>query len=108
MSALARLLRSARLGTRSLQGAVLAVVLWLAFLGLLFVRGVTLEVAYLVPALTLAVGGALGGLFFGIVMHLFNPQGGMRRLAWVVCLAVYGVGFWLSLVAGLAVIGLWD
>jgi hypothetical protein len=108
MSALTRLLRSARLGTRSLQGSVLAVVLWLLFLGLLFVRGVALEVSYLVPALTVAVGGALGGLFFAFVMHLFNPQGGKRGLAWVVCIAVYGVGVWLSLVAGLAVIGLWD
>src|ERR1700750_2964443 len=100
---LQRGVQSRYLVIRALQGAGIALVLLMLFI--LFTNGLATGSRLLWPLATVAVGGACGGIFFHLTGFLRSQGGWIRVAVIVLCVLVYIVGLWLSLVYGLSVIG---
>ncbi|HZG01912.1 MAG TPA: hypothetical protein VEY71_12980 [Chitinophagales bacterium] len=60
------------------------------------------------PMITIAVGGACGGIFFSLMEPLRNQGGRYKVLANILCVVVFMFALWLSAVAGLAITGDWN
>ena len=60
------------------------------------------------PLLTVSIAGAAGGLVFHISRPYRHQKGSIGLIAFIFSMLVFFIGIWLSLVAALAVIGLWD
>ncbi|WP_242928657.1 potassium transporter KefB [Pontibacter vulgaris] len=91
------------LGTRALQGAIIAFVLIATFL---FFVGepdpAWAKFWFIRPLVIVPVAGAAGGAFY-YYMDTLRYQGGWKTaLANVASLAVYLIGLWLGTVLGLA------
>jgi hypothetical protein len=95
---------------RALQGAGLALALVVSFLAFVLIAAedARLGIWVLTPMLTVTFAGACGGIFF----HLLSParrNGGWKKaVANTASFLVYIVALYLSLVIGLAIVGLWD
>ena len=68
----------------------------------------TITSSLFLPLLTVPVGGGIGGLFFHLMRPYRHQKGAIGLVALIISLLVFLVGIWLSLVAALSVIGLWD
>ena len=103
------------LGKRALQGAGIAAVLVILFLAIIFSVGGVLNgknfwqsIWEFFPLVTATVGGALGGVIYYLVVKAWYPGGWKKILATVVCILVYVLLVWLSLIAGFSATGQWD
>ena len=101
--------------TRALLGAAIALVVVTVFLVIIFFTGEIMpgksfgQILWeLLPVLTTMVGGAAGGIFYFLLMHVLKPKGRLKILTIIFSVVVYAVILWLSLVAGLSVTGHWD
>jgi hypothetical protein len=103
---LQRGLNSRFLLIRALQGAGIALVLLMIFL--LLPKNIVYGSWVLWPMLTVAIGGACGGIFYHLTGFLRSQGGWIKVAVIILCVLVYIVGLWLSLVYGLSVVGLWD
>jgi hypothetical protein len=94
------------LGKRAGQGAGIALLLVVIFLfsGEDIIYGVWV----FLPMITVAVGGAFGGICYYLMDHLRYQGGWKKVLANSSCLLVYIISLWLSLIAALNVTGHWD
>jgi hypothetical protein len=98
----------ASLFMRALQGAALSFSLLGIFLLMMILSGrETFDILFLIPLGTIAIGGACGGVFFYLMDYVRQHGGWKKTVANVLCIPVYFVAMWLSLVFGLAQIGLW-
>ena len=93
-----------QLSKRALQGIVLALLL---FSILLLIIGEVESWIY-IPMLTVSIGGACGGTFFHLISENWFAKSNYKFLINAACALVFLIGFWLSLVFGLAQVGLWD
>lgn len=93
-----------QLSKRALQGIVLALLL---FSILLLIIGEVESWIY-IPMLTVIIGGACGGTFFYLISENWFVKSNYKFLINAACTLVFLIGFWLSLVFGLAQVGLWD
>jgi hypothetical protein len=103
-------LRPDSIGKRALQGAGVAFTLVAAFLTFLLVVGEDMAMGLwiLPPVLIPALGGALGGAVF-YLMHQYLPLEGWKKPAANLLFGlVFIAGLWMSMVLGLAIVGLWD
>lgn len=99
------------LGKRALQGAGIALVLvtlFMTFLAVFSEGELNLRIELIVPLLTVTFAGACGGVYFYLVDFLRKNGGWKKALANISSTLVYIVGLYMSLVIGLALIGLWD
>jgi len=60
------------------------------------------------PIFTGTLGGALGGLFFGVINNSFNANGWKKTLVIGFGILAYLVLVWMSLILGSSAIGQWD
>jgi hypothetical protein len=102
-------------GKRALQGASIAAVLVIVFLSFIFPIGGVLNgknfwqsLWQFFPLVTVTVGGALGGMFYYLIVKAWYPGGWKKIVATVLGILVYVLLLWLSLVAGFSATGLWD
>ena len=103
------------LSRRALQGAGIAFVLVIIFLSIIFPIGGVLAgknfwqgIWQFLPLVTAAVGGALGGMVYYLMVEVLYQDGWKKVLATVFSILVYIVLVWLSLVAGFSATGQWD
>ena len=103
------------LGKRAIQGACIAAVLGIVFLSIIFSIGGVLKgknfwqsAWEFFPLVTATVGGALGGMIYYLIVKAWHPDGWKKILAIIVCILVYGLLLWLSLIAGFSATGQWD
>ena len=103
------------LGRRAMQGAGIAAVLVITFLSIIFFIGDVLngknfwQAAWeFFPLVTATAGGALGGVIYYLVVKPWNTGGWKKILATIVCIVIYVVLVWLSLIAGFSATGQWD
>lgn len=93
---------------RALIGAGLACVLLALFViyHLVF-DNLHLRPEIWVPFLTIAIGGASGGIFYS-VMDIFRKKEPWKKvMANIISGLVYCLALWMSLVYGLYLVGLW-
>jgi hypothetical protein len=97
------------LGKRVLQGAGLALTLVTAFLVFILIAADKSEFGawVFVPMLTVTVAGACGGILYYVMDFLRYHGGWKKAVANVLTGMVYIVALYLSLVIGLAQVGLW-
>jgi hypothetical protein len=99
----------ASLFMRALQGGFLSFSLLGIFLLTMILLGrETFDPLFLIPLGTIAIGGACGGIFFYLMDYVRQYGGWKKVVANILCVPVYFVAMWMSLVFGLAQIGLWD
>ena len=103
------------LGKCAMQGAGFAAVLGIVFLSIIFSIGGVLngknfwQSAWeFFPLVTATIGGALGGMIYYLIVKAWHPDGWKKILAIIVCILVYAVLLWLSLIAGFSATGQWD
>ena len=103
------------LGKRAIQGACIAAVLGIVFLSIIFSIGGVLngknfwQSAWeFFPLVTATVGGALGGMIYYLIVKAWHPVGWKKILAAIVCILVYFLLLWLSLIAGFSATGQWN
>ena len=103
------------LGKRALQGAGIAAALAIVFLSLMFSIGEVLNaknfwqsIWQFFPLITAAVGGAFGGMIYYLTVKTWHPGGWKKILATIVCMLLYALLVWLSLIAGFSATGQWD
>jgi hypothetical protein len=102
--------RADALGRNILAGAGIALGFTLLFLGFMWIVFGSPGFLFplLVPVSTVTMGGAAGGLAW-FLLGFIRGYGGFPKFAAIVFGGlVYIVTVWLSLVFGLAMIGLWD
>lgn len=87
-----------------LQGASIAVGFLATFLLINWNR-ITYDASTLVPLSTIAAGGAGGGVFYFLVVHVLYPKTWWAKFF---SAAVFLGACFLGLTFGLALIGLWD
>jgi hypothetical protein len=96
---------------RILQGALLAPVLLILFLLIapLFGDGDWHYGLWIIsPLVVMMFGGACGGVVY-FIMDVLRSHGGWKKtLANILTVLVYIVGMYMSLVLGLAFVGLWN
>lgn len=93
-----------QIARRALQGTGIALLLYSI---LLIIIG-EIESWIYIPMLTISIGGACGGIFFNLISENILQQSSYKFLINAFCALVFLIGFWLSLVFGLAQVGLWD
>ena len=103
------------LSKRALQGAGIAAVLVSVFLSIIFpISGVLngknfwQSIWQFFPLVTATVGGALGGIIYYLVVKKWYSDRWKKILAAIVCLLMYVLLVWLSLIAGFSATGQWD
>jgi len=103
------------LGKHALYGAGITFVLAAIFLSIILSVGDLLngesfwKAAWLlVPLGTGVIGGTLGGSFYYLIVKWLNLTEWKKIMAIIISIMVYILLVWLSLIAGLSVIGLWD
>ena len=103
------------LGKRAMQGAGIAAVLVIVFLSIIFPIGGVLNgknfwqgIWQFFPLVTATVGGALGGIIYYLIVKTSYPDRWKKILATIVCLLIYVLLVWLSLIAGFSATGQWD
>jgi hypothetical protein len=108
-------LPNSSLGKRTFQGAAIALVLTIIFLSIMFPIGGVLTgknfwqgVWEFFPLVTVTFGGALGGMVYYLMVHVWRPGGWKKVLATIFSALLYVVLLWLSLVAGFSATGHWD
>lgn len=93
------------LGKRTLQGAGIALVMVIIFLlFLLFVGGVWVSL----PMATVPIGGALGAMFYYLMVKVWFRSGWKKVFATIFSILVYLIFLWLSLVIAFSITGHWD
>ena len=93
---------------RALQGAGLAILLAMPFTFLIIHEMGDLGILVFLPMLTTAVGGAIGGIFYYLMNNFRKAEGWNKILVNIICLIVYIITFWLSLVYAFSITGHWD
>ena len=101
---LQQLLYSRFLGIRLLVGATIPVTLLNIFL---LLQGITYKDYVFVPMTTIAIGGALGAMSFHVLDYIRSCGGWNKAIVYAASIVMYILAVWISLVGGLAVIGLW-
>jgi len=101
---LQQILYSKFLGIRLLIGATIPVTLLNIFL---LIRGVKYEDYVFVPMTTIAIGGAMGAGAFHVLDYIRSRAGFNRAIVYIAGFVLYVLAVWVSLVGGLAVIGMW-
>lgn len=98
-----------------LRGAKLSFVLLSAFVIFLGVFGNIISnksgwetLQQFFPIITGTLGGAVGGLCFGIINNSFNTSGWKKYLIIGIGILAYLVPVWMSLILGFSAIGQWD
>lgn len=97
------------LGAMGAAGGLILFVIALLLFGSLF-RGNSLSenIMQLFPVLTGIIGGAVGGLSFGILQHFLNPSGWKTYLTVGLGIFIYLIIIWMCLILGFSAIGQWD
>lgn len=94
--------------TRAWQGAAIAFALLATWVMLLIAKGEDFGLWVALPFSTVTLGGAGGGIFFSLVEQLWQTSGWRKVFSRILCLVVYFVIFWLSLVFALSLTGDWN
>lgn len=89
---------------RCLQGAGLAVI----YLAILRAMIGEIEEWVWLPITTVSVGGTGAGILFYFLVDFLFPKSGKKVLLTIFCVLVHFGFFWLSLIAALDQVGLWD
>ncbi|NNE01541.1 MAG: hypothetical protein HKN52_00115 [Eudoraea sp.] len=96
---------SKTIGKCTLQGARVALVLVVVFLLILLLVG---DVFVFQLLITVPIGGALGGIIYYQMVHVWFPGGRKRVLASIISLLIYFAILWLCLVLTLSATGHFD
>ncbi|MCE3295878.1 MAG: hypothetical protein K0R65_1592 [Crocinitomicaceae bacterium] len=104
-----RIYNPALLAKNALLGAGIGVALLGAFFGFIMLQAeLGLGNMIFLPFLTVAIGGACGGVFY-YLMGYFRQFGSWQKVvAHIISFLVYCAGLWMSLVFALAITGHWD
>jgi len=106
---LKQLLNFNTLAKRAVIGAVIACTLLAGFvLYHLVFDDLHLRTEIFIPFLTISIGGAAGGVFYSLMDFFRNNETWKNVIVNLICLVVFFFAMWISLVFGLAMIGLWD
>lgn len=102
--------QSAALLKPALYGALVAFILVGGFLTFLLLVGNDMELgAWILPPLAIATAsGAIGGMSYGLMRRYFHFEGWKMAITHTVFVLFFLAGLWLSMVLGLAMVGLWD
>ena len=93
---------------RALQGAGLAILLAMPFTFLIIREIDDLGILVFLPMLTTAVGGSIGGIFYYLMDNFRKDERWNKILVNIICLIVYIITFWISLVFAFSITGHWD
>ena len=103
------------IGKRALQGAGIALVPVTIFLSIIFPIGGVLvgktfwRVAWeFLPLVNVAVGGALGGIVYSLMVQVRLPRGWKKVLATIFRIMIYLVLLWFTMIVGFSVTSQWD
>lgn len=103
------------LGYRALKGAGIALVLAIILLSIIFpIGGVLIGKKFwqgvweFLPMVTVTIGGALGGIFYYLMVQVWYPSKWKKVLAVILSILVYFGLLWLSLIVGFSATGQWD
>ena len=99
----------------ALRGAGLSFVALLLFVTTLLIFGNVLNdkslwenIWQIFPLFTGTIGGAIGGLIFGLSHQIWQPNGWKKLLYFGFGIIIYLAIIWMSLILGFSVIGQWD
>lgn len=110
-------LKSASLLKWVLKGAGLSMVLIFLFIIFLFIFGsgnvlkdksIRETIWQFFPLITGTLGGAFGGLIFGLINTIFQTNVWNNYIAKGLGVLAYFIIVWISLILGFSVIGQWD
>ncbi len=91
-----------------MYGAGFGVLFASYFVIMIISHSTTTEPIMFLPLLTVSVGGAMGGYIFNLLKPYRIQKGGTGFAAMLIGLLIFAAGIWLSLIAALAALGLWD